>query len=48
MTTASEFEKMLPELLERGYILYDIEELMEKDPEDPTKIKKKDINSGSL
>lgn len=43
MTTASEFEKMLPELLERGYILYDIEELMEKDPEDPTKIKKKDI-----
>lgn len=43
MTTASEFEKMLPELLERGYMLYDIEELMEKDPEDPTKIKKKDI-----
>lgn len=43
MTTASEFEKMLPELLERGYILYDIEELIETDPEDSTKIKKKDI-----
>lgn len=43
MTTASEFEKMLPELLERGYMLYDIEELIEQDPEDPTKIKKKDI-----
>ncbi len=43
MTTASEFEKMLPELLERGYMLYDIEELIEQDSEDPTKIKKKDI-----
>lgn len=43
MTTASEFEKMLPELLERGYMLYDIEELIEQDPEDSTKIKKKDI-----
>lgn len=43
MTTASEFEKMLPELLDRGYMLYDIEELIEQDPEDSTKIKKKDI-----
>ncbi len=43
MTTVSEFEKMLPELLERGYMLYDIEELIETDPEDSTKIKKKDI-----
>ncbi len=43
MTTVSEFKKMLPELLERGYMLYDIEELIEQDPNDPTKIKKKDI-----
>lgn len=43
MTTASEFEKMLPELLDRGYMLYDIEKLIEQDPEDSTKIKKKDI-----
>lgn len=43
MTTASEFEKMLPELLDRGYMLYDIEELIEQDSEDSTKIKKKDI-----
>lgn len=43
MTTASEFEKMLPELLDRGYMLYDIEELIEQDSEDLTKIKKKDI-----
>lgn len=43
MTTVSEFKKMLPELLERGYMLYDIEELIETDPDDSTKIKKKDI-----
>ncbi len=43
MTTVSEFKKMLPELLDRGYMLYDIEELIEQDPADPTKIKKKDI-----
>jgi len=43
MTTVSEFENMLPQLLERGYILYDITELIEQDPNDPTKIQKKDI-----
>lgn len=43
MTTASEFEKMLPELLSRNYILYDITELIEDDQENPGKIKKKDI-----
>lgn len=43
MTTVSEFEKMLPQLLERGYILYDIAELIEEDPDNPTQIKKKDI-----
>ena len=43
MTTVSEFENMLPQLLERGYILYDITELIEEDPNDPAKIKKKDI-----
>lgn len=43
MTTVSEFKKMLPELLERGYMLYDIEELIEEDPNDSSKIKKKDI-----
>lgn len=43
MTTVSEFENMLPKLLERGYILYDIEELMEIDPNDSSKIRKKDI-----
>lgn len=42
MTTASEFEKMLPELLERGFILYDIEELYEFDSE-TQEMKKKDI-----
>lgn len=43
MTTVSEFENMLPQLLDRGYILYDITELIEQDPNDPTKIQKKDI-----
>jgi len=43
MTTVSEFEKMLPQLLERGYILYDITELIEEDPNNPAQIKKKDI-----
>lgn len=41
MTTVSEFKKMLPELLERGYMLYDIEELIEEDPVDSSKIRKK-------
>lgn len=43
MTTVSEFENMLPQLLDRGYILYDITELIEQDPSDDTKIQKKDI-----
>lgn len=43
MTTVSEFKAMLPQLKERGYILYNINELIEPDPNDPTKIKLKDI-----
>ena len=43
MTTVSEFKNMLPQLLERGYILYDITELIEPDPNDSNKIIKKDI-----
>lgn len=43
MTTVSEFENMLPLLMEKGFVLYDIEELVEPDPENATKIRKKDI-----
>ena len=43
MTTVSEFKKMLPRLQERGYILYPLTEYIESDPENPGKIKLKDI-----
>ncbi|MBP3285136.1 MAG: hypothetical protein J6M02_06510 [Clostridia bacterium] len=42
MTTVSEFEAMLPELLDRGYVLYDIEELVEIDSE-TGEMRKKEI-----
>lgn len=43
MTTVSEFKKMLPAFLEKGYILYSLEDYIEADPENPGKIKVKDI-----
>ncbi len=43
MTTADEFKKMLPQLRDRGYVLYNIEDLIEQDPNDPNKIVRKAI-----
>lgn len=43
MTTVQEFEKMLPQFLEKGYVLYSLADYMEADPENPGKIKVKDI-----
>ena len=43
MTTVSEFKKMLPALEARGYVLYPLTEYIEPDPDDPAKIKLKDI-----
>ncbi|WP_051280452.1 polysaccharide deacetylase family protein [Anaerovorax odorimutans] len=41
MTTVSEFKKMLPELLKRGYVLYKLSDYIEMDSQN--KIKLKDI-----
>lgn len=43
MTTVSEFKKMLPELLNRGYVLYSLSDYIEPDPDNPGCIKLKDI-----
>ena len=43
MTTVSEFKKMLPLLEGKGYVLYPLSEYIESDPENPGKIKLKDI-----
>lgn len=43
MTTVSEFKKMLPRLEKKGYILYPLTEYVEPDPENPEKLKLKDI-----
>jgi hypothetical protein len=43
MAMVSEFKKMLPMLEERGYVLYPLNDYIEPDPEDPGKIKLKDI-----
>lgn len=43
MVTVSEFKKMLPELHDRGYILYNLSDYIEPDPENVGAIKLKDI-----
>ena len=43
MATVSEFKKMLPELEKKGYVLYPLTEYIETDPQNPKKIKLKDI-----
>ncbi|MCL2562077.1 MAG: hypothetical protein FWE10_07170 [Rikenellaceae bacterium] len=43
MTTVSEFEKMLPALHERGYVLYNINDYIEQDSANPARIKLRDI-----
>lgn len=43
MTTVSEFKAMLPLLREKGYVLYDLNEYIQEDPENPEKTVQKDI-----
>lgn len=43
MVTVDEFKKMLPELEERGYVLYPLTGYIERDPVEPGKVKLKDI-----
>ncbi|MEI8216762.1 MAG: hypothetical protein WCF96_06655 [Eubacteriales bacterium] len=43
MVTVSEFKKMLPELRDRGYILYNLSDYVEADQANPGQIKLKDI-----
>jgi peptidoglycan/xylan/chitin deacetylase (PgdA/CDA1 family) len=43
MVTVSEFKKMLPELRDRGYILYNLSDYIEPDPTNAGAIKLKDI-----
>jgi len=43
MTTANEFKKMLPELEQRGYVLYPLTDYIEPDPEHPGGIRLKNI-----
>ncbi|HYE69617.1 MAG TPA: hypothetical protein VEA58_13450, partial [Anaerovoracaceae bacterium] len=42
MATVSEFEKMLPELEKKGYVLYPLTEYIEPDSQNPNKVKLKD------
>ena len=43
MASVSEFKKMLPELEKKGYVLYPLTEYIEPDPQNPNKVKLKDI-----
>lgn len=43
MATVSEFQKMLPSLEAKGYVLYPLTDYIEQDPGNPGKIKLKDI-----
>lgn len=43
MATVREFKAMLPELHSRGYVLYPLNEFIEGDPDNPGKVKLKDI-----
>lgn len=43
MTTVSEFKKMLPNLKDRGYVLYSLADYVEQDPTNPNKVRLKDI-----
>ncbi len=43
MVTVSEFNKMLPELRDKGYVLYSLDQYSEPDPENPGKIRPKEI-----
>ena len=43
MATVSEFKKMLPRLEGKGYVLYSLGEYIQQDPENPGRIKLKDI-----
>lgn len=43
MVTVSEFKKMLPQLREKGYVLYSLNQYSEPDPENPGQIRPKQI-----
>ncbi|MEL7656862.1 MAG: hypothetical protein AAGU75_13255, partial [Bacillota bacterium] len=43
MVTVREFKKILPRLEKKGYVLYPLTEYIREDPENPGKIKLKDI-----
>lgn len=43
MVTVSEFKKMLPELRDKGYVLYNLDQYSEPDPENPGQIRPKEI-----
>ena len=43
MVTVSEFKKMLPQLREKGYVLYSLDQYSEPDPDYPGKIRPKEI-----
>lgn len=43
MTTVDEFKKMLPSLHKRGYVLYSLADYIEENPENPGKVRLKDI-----
>ncbi len=43
MVTVSEFKKMLPQLREKGYVLYNLSDYSEPDPDHPGQIRAKEI-----
>ncbi len=43
MTTVKEFQRMLPEFKERGYILYNLDDVIEPNPDVPGQTRVKDI-----
>ena len=43
MTTVKEFKRMLPMMEEKRYVLYPLDQIIEKDPDSANGIKLKDI-----